>query len=88
MLDEAQKQDLLIKVNEALNSIRPHLQADGGDVVVMGLTDQMQVQIKWVGMCESCSMSSMTLKAGIEEAIRNKVPEIVGVEPLNGVFVA
>lgn len=75
-------------MNEALNSIRPHLQADGGDVVVMGLTDQMQVQIKWVGMCESCSMSSMTLKAGIEEAIRNKVPEIVGVEPLNGTFVA
>ena len=45
----------------------------------------MKVQIMWKGNCESCTMSSMTMRAGIEEAIRGKIPEIAGVEALNGV---
>ncbi len=78
------KQRLLDKVEEALNSIRPHLRIDGGDVQLVDVTDDMRVLIRWVGMCESCSMSAMTLRAGIQEAVRGKIPEIMSVEAVNG----
>lgn len=73
------------RVEDALESIRPHLLVDGGNVELVEITDDMRVQIRWVGMCESCSMSAMTLKAGITEAVRNKIPEVVSVEAVNGV---
>ena len=80
------KQQLLERIEEALSTVRPHLRVDGGDVQVVELTDDMHVKIRWTGMCESCSMSAMTLRAGIQEAIRNKVPEIRGVEAINGLM--
>lgn len=78
------KQRLLDRIEEALNTVRPHLRIDGGDVQLVDVTDDMRVQIRWTGMCESCSMSAMTLRAGIQEAIRSKIPEIVSVEAVNG----
>jgi Fe-S cluster biogenesis protein NfuA len=75
---------LLEKVNIALNDIRPFLQVDGGNIEVVDVTDDMVVQVKWLGMCESCSMSAMTMKAGIEQAIKSKMPEIRGVVAING----
>jgi Fe-S cluster biogenesis protein NfuA len=77
------KQEMLDRIEDALSLVRPHLQVDGGDVEVVELTDDMHVKIRWKGMCESCSMSAMTLRAGIQEAIRGKIPEIVGVEAIN-----
>ncbi|MBK7939265.1 MAG: NifU family protein [Lewinellaceae bacterium] len=77
------KQQLLEKIEEALSTVRPHLVTDGGDVELVELTDDMHVKIRWKGMCESCSMSGMTLRAGIQEAIKGKIPEIVGVEAVN-----
>lgn len=77
------KQQLLDRIEDALSTVRPHLRVDGGDVEVVELTDDMHVKIRWVGMCENCSMSAMTLRAGIQEAIRGKIPEIVGVEAVN-----
>lgn len=77
------KQQLLEKIEDALNTVRPHLIVDGGDVELVELTDDMHVKIRWKGMCESCSMSGMTLRAGIQEAIKGKIPEIVGVEAVN-----
>jgi len=71
------------RVEEALETVRPHLRVDGGDVELVEVTDDMHVKIRWMGMCESCSMSGMTLRAGIQEAIRSKIPEIVGVEAIN-----
>lgn len=71
------------RVEAALETIRPHLRVDGGDVELVEVTDDMRVLIRWMGMCQSCSMSEMTLRAGIQETIRNKVPEIVGVEAVN-----
>lgn len=79
------KQNILDRIEDALNHIRPHLQVDGGDVEFVELTDDMHVKIKWMGMCESCNMSAMTLRAGIQEAIRGNVPEVVGVEAVNGI---
>lgn len=80
----ADKEQLLLRIEEALRTIRPHLNVDGGDVELVDITDDMHVKIRWMGMCESCSMSDMTLRAGIAEAIRIQIPEIAGVEAVNG----
>ena len=77
------KQQLLERIEEALSTVRPHLRVDGGDVQVVELTDDMHVKIRWMGMCESCSMSGMTLRAGIQQAVQSKIPEILGVEAVN-----
>jgi Fe-S cluster biogenesis protein NfuA len=65
--------------------VRPHLVVDGGNVEVVDITDEHVVIIKWLGNCESCFMSAMTMKAGIEETLKNKIPEVTGVEAINGV---
>lgn len=77
------KEEILKKVEASLDSIRPYLQDDGGDVKVTGLTDEMTLKLELVGACSSCNMSSMTFKTGIEEAIRRDVPEIKEVVPVN-----
>ena len=59
-------------VDAALDDIRPHLKVDGGDVEVVDVTEENVVQVRWLGNCENCFMSAMTMKAGIEEAIKNK----------------
>ncbi len=79
-----EKEQLLLRVEDALRTVRPHLNVDGGDVELVDITDDLHVKIRWVGMCETCHMSDMTLRAGIAEAIRIKIPEIVGVEAING----
>ena len=81
----SEKENLLERVNQALDSVRPHLKVDGGDIEVVEITDDMRVNIKWLGNCQSCSMSTMTLRAGVEQAIMNKIPENKGVVALNGV---
>lgn len=75
--------DLLQKVEEALNSIRPYLEADGGNVSVEEITADNVVRLKLHGACGSCPMSIMTLKAGMEQAIMKAVPEIASVEAIN-----
>ncbi len=77
---------LLERVDKALDTIRPHLKVDGGDVEVVEIDADNVVKIKWLGACEGCNMSAMTLKAGIEHTIKNAVPEITGVLPVNGVL--
>lgn len=81
----AEKAKLIFRIEEALDGVRPHLIVDGGDVEVVDVTDDMCVQIRWKGMCESCSMSTMTLRAGITAAIKSQIPEILSVEALNGI---
>lgn len=83
MTETADKSILNERVEAALETIRPHLRIDGGDVELVEVTDDMHVKIRWMGMCQSCSMSGMTLRAGIQEAIQSKIPEIVGVEAVN-----
>jgi Fe-S cluster biogenesis protein NfuA len=75
---------LLIKrINIALDDVRPFLEVDGGNVEVVDVTDDMTVKVKWLGNCENCSMSAMTMKAGIEQAIKSKLPEIHSVVAVN-----
>lgn len=81
-------QELFDKVNHALDEIRPHLAVDGGNIELVEITDDLIVKIKWIGNCEHCSMSTMTMKAGVEQAIKSRLPEIQGVEAINGYFAA
>ena len=71
------------KVEEALEQIRPYLLADGGNVSLVEITKDKIVKLELLGACKSCSMSMMTMKAGIEESIKRVAPEITGVEAVN-----
>ncbi|MBE0574322.1 MAG: NifU family protein [Desulfuromonadales bacterium] len=64
------------KVQEVLELIRPALQADGGDVELVDVTDDGIVSVRLTGACGSCPMSTMTLKMGIERTLREKLPEV------------
>lgn len=75
--------DLINRVETALDTIRPYLEADGGNVSVIEITSDNVVRLKMLGACGSCPMSIMTLKAGIEQAIMKAVPEVKSVEALN-----
>ena len=67
------------EVEKALNEIRPMLQADGGDVNLVDVEDGI-VKVRLVGACAGCPMSQMTLKQGIERVLKEKIPEVKGVE--------
>lgn len=73
---------LLSRIEGALESVRPYLNKDGGDVKVVDVKGEI-VTIEFEGNCSTCSMSNMTLKAGIEESIMKAVPEIKEVKALN-----
>jgi len=68
------------KVQEALNKVRPTLQKDGGDVVLIDVTDGGVVKVQLTGACRGCPMSQVTLKEGIEKFLKSEVPEITAVE--------
>jgi Fe-S cluster biogenesis protein NfuA len=68
------------KVENALNKVRPSLQADGGDVQLIDVDDQGVVKVKLTGACGGCPMSQMTLKMGIEKILKQNVPEVTRVE--------
>jgi Fe-S cluster biogenesis protein NfuA len=72
-------------VLEALDAIRPALQADGGDIVFKELTDDGVVHVELVGACGTCPVSTMTLKAGVERIIKDRVPGVTAVEDANAV---
>lgn len=73
-ISEEKKQSIL----EALESIRPYLQADGGDVEYVDYVDDV-VQVRLKGACGTCPSALMTLQMGVEKAIRERLPEIKGV---------
>lgn len=68
------------KVQEALDKIRPMLQADGGDVELVDIEDGV-VKVRLQGACAGCPMSQMTLKNGIEKILKKEIPEVKSVEP-------
>lgn len=86
-MSETERQDYINKIDIALNTIRPHLEVDGGNIEVVNVTDDLSVQVKWIGNCINCSMSAMTMKAGVEQTIKAKFPEIQDVEAINGLTV-
>jgi len=82
-MQNEQKTELIRKVELAIDSIRPYLEADGGNITVDEITDDLVARVKLHGACSSCSMSTMTLRAGVAEAIKHAVPEIRDVVAVN-----
>ena len=75
--------ELIDRIEQALEKIRPYLEADGGDVKVLEVDKNQNVILELLGNCGSCPMSTMTLRAGVEEAIKREVPEINSVHAVN-----
>ena len=73
---------ILSKIEESLDEIRPYLEADGGDINLIEVTDDFIVKVKLVGACESCNISTHTLKNGVEIVIKRSVPEVKEVRPI------
>ncbi|MCK4813389.1 MAG: NifU family protein [Candidatus Marinimicrobia bacterium] len=67
------------KVQEILDKVRPSLQMDGGDVELVQVREDNVIEVKLTGACNGCPMATMTLKAGIERALKNEIPKIVEV---------
>lgn len=84
-MSESEKKNFIERLETALDTVRPHLKVDGGNVQVVDITDDNIVKIKWLGNCENCFMSTMTMKAGIEQELKSKFPEVKAVEAINGI---
>lgn len=74
---------LSARVERALSDLRPFLHADGGDISLEEITSEGVARVKLHGACSGCSMSPMTMKAGVEDAIKRAAPEIRSVEAVN-----
>ncbi len=74
---------LIADVEAALDKLRPYLMADGGSVRLARITPELIVELELLGACGTCPMSTMTLRAGIEQALKRAVPQISRVEAIN-----
>jgi Fe-S cluster biogenesis protein NfuA len=77
----SKKETVTNRVKETLEELRPRLQADGGDIELLGV-DQGVVKVKLRGACAGCPMSTMTIKMGVEQYLKKKIPEVIRVEAL------
>ena len=68
--------NIINKIEEALTQVRPYLESDGGDIRLVEVTDDYVVKVKLLGACSDCQVSVMTLKAGVEQAIKKVLPEV------------
>ena len=67
---------IIDKIEGALDEIRPQLEADGGDINLVEVSEKMVVKVKLLGACSSCNVSMMTMKSGVEQAVKRAVPEV------------
>ena len=77
------KEEILKRIEMSLDTMRPYLKNDGGNVEVVEFTDDNILKVRLVGACETCPQSYMTMKAGIEGAVKQSVPEVASVEAVN-----
>jgi Fe-S cluster biogenesis protein NfuA len=83
-MEQSNHSEMEKKVLNVLDQIRPYLQADGGDIRFINLTDDNIVNVELTGACGSCPYSIITLKNGVETAIKRAIPDIKSVEAING----
>jgi len=88
MSDTLKNDTLKEKVEKALETIRPYLKADGGDVELVNVSPEGIVEVKLTGACIDCPMSQMTLRAGVERALIREVPGIRRVEAVSWIFLS
>ena len=69
-------------INKAIDELRPYLKNDGGDMELVEITKEKKIIVRLLGACKTCSASKMTIKAGLEESLKNLIPDISGVEAL------
>ena len=74
------KETIIKKINESIEQLRPVLHADGGDMEFVDLTEDLIVKVRLLGSCSDCSMSHMTMRVGLEEALKKVAPEVKSVE--------
>ena len=77
------KESTILKINQAIEQLRPFLHADGGDMEFIELTEDAIVKVKLLGACSDCSMSHMTMRVGLEEALKIAAPEVIAVEAID-----
>lgn len=82
-MNTSSKEDLITRIEKVIDQIRPYLQADGGNIRFVSLSEDNVVNVELLGACGSCPMSQMTLKAGVEQAMKKAVPEVKAVEAIN-----
>lgn len=82
-MNSTKTKDLNSRVEAALDNIRPYLVMDGGNVRILEISKENKLTLEFLGNCGSCPMSTMTFKAGVEEAIKKAVPEIEVIEVVN-----
>ena len=75
--------DIKAIVLKAIDNLRPYLHNDGGDMELVEITSENKVVVKLLGACQTCSVSSVTIKAGLEENLKILAPEIIGVEAID-----
>jgi len=75
--------DLQQRIESTLDELRPYLEADGGDIRLVEITPELVVRIELLGACADCSMIHMTLKGGVESALRKAAPEVTAIEAVN-----
>ncbi|MFO8129151.1 MAG: NifU family protein [Bacteroidales bacterium] len=79
-MQQEKKKEIIEKVRNVLDQIRPYIQQDGGDIEFVELTDDMIVNVALKGACGSCPFSTITLKNGVETAVKKAIPDIKAVE--------
>ena len=75
---------LLPRVQQAIDEVRPSLQADGGDIELLGVTPDLRARVRLVGACHGCPSASFTLSFGVENYLRERVPEVTGLKVEGG----
>ena len=75
--------DLQQRIQSTLDELRPYLEADGGDIRLVEITDDLVVRIELLGASADCSMINMTLKGGVESALKKAAPEVTAIEAIN-----
>ena len=80
---EKTREELAQKVQNVIEQVRPYLQADGGDIKFIEITDDNTVNVELMGACGSCAFSTVTLKNGVESTIKKVLPEIKEVVAVN-----
>ncbi|MBS3808164.1 MAG: NifU family protein [Bacteroidales bacterium] len=82
-MEETKRQEMEQKIKDTIQKIRPYLVADGGDIVLKEITDDLTIKVELQGACGTCPFSLFTLKNGVEQAIKKEVPQIKEVVATN-----
>ncbi len=79
----AAPQNLHARIDRALEELRPFLRSDGGDIQLVGVLEDWTVEVELQGACAHCAQAAMTMRAGVEEAVKRAVPEVTAVRAVN-----